>query len=286
MGGGPVDQTAGVRDRADQTVSTIERHWIDLWTGFGRVADGEVTETADRIHVKTRLGRIPYEHVLWCRTDDDQSCVDEILEAYSDRPAVWTIGPSSAPSDLEHRLRTRGCQPFSHLTGMTLELPSGPPDPVALPAGMEIVHVGDERLLEVWADLVIEQWHLSAAERATLLQIHWEVGFDPTGPARRWLVFREEIPVAKISAVFGDVEVGVYGVGTTEAARGSGIATAMTSHVLAEARREGLRTAVLHSTPMACRLYERLGFEARCEFSVLTLPSPRTSWDGGDLTRA
>jgi ribosomal protein S18 acetylase RimI-like enzyme len=55
--------------------------------------------------------------------------------------------------------------------------------------------------------------------------------------------------------------VNVSFVATRPAARGQGLATAVTRAALLDARQRGARTASLQATAMAERLYNRLGFQ-------------------------
>jgi GNAT superfamily N-acetyltransferase len=52
----------------------------------------------------------------------------------------------------------------------------------------------------------------------------------------------------------------VYAVGAVPAARGKGIGAAITLRPLLEAREMGYRHAVLFSTEMGYRVYQRIGF--------------------------
>jgi GNAT superfamily N-acetyltransferase len=53
----------------------------------------------------------------------------------------------------------------------------------------------------------------------------------------------------------------VYAVATVPSARGKGIGAAITLKPLLEARELGYRYAVLFSTEMGVRVYERIGFK-------------------------
>ena len=64
---------------------------------------------------------------------------------------------------------------------------------------------------------------------------------------------------------------GVYMIGTLESHRGKGLASAMTSHMLWEAKNRGLKTAILQATPMGVTLYPKLGFETFCIFDIYWL---------------
>jgi GNAT superfamily N-acetyltransferase len=57
-----------------------------------------------------------------------------------------------------------------------------------------------------------------------------------------------------------DGDCGIYNVTTLDHARGRGIGTALTAHLLHAARDRGCTTSTLQSTPMAEGVYARLGF--------------------------
>jgi ribosomal protein S18 acetylase RimI-like enzyme len=66
--------------------------------------------------------------------------------------------------------------------------------------------------------------------------------------------------VATAMAFDHDGECGVFNVSTLEAARRQGLGTALTARHLHDAVQRGCSTASLQSTPMAERIYARLGF--------------------------
>jgi GNAT superfamily N-acetyltransferase len=74
------------------------------------------------------------------------------------------------------------------------------------------------------------------------------------------VAFAEGEPVS--SALTFDLagDCGIYNVGTQLHARRRGLATALTAHVLHEARARGCASASLQSTPMAERVYTGVGF--------------------------
>jgi GNAT superfamily N-acetyltransferase len=75
------------------------------------------------------------------------------------------------------------------------------------------------------------------------------------------LVIREACDIVAAALAYDSgSDCGIYNVGTIERARGRGLGTAVTLAQLHAARARGCRTASLQSTPMAQRLYARLGF--------------------------
>jgi len=78
--------------------------------------------------------------------------------------------------------------------------------------------------------------------------LHVVVAFDHDEPASSALTFD----------LAGDR--GIYNVGTLEPARRRGLATALTAHLLHDARARGCESASLQSTPMAEHVYAAVGF--------------------------
>jgi predicted acetyltransferase len=64
---------------------------------------------------------------------------------------------------------------------------------------------------------------------------------------------------------------GLYGVATLPGARGRGAGTAVTLAGLRAAHDRGYKIGILHSTPLAVGLYERIGFKP---FGQLSLYAP------------
>jgi GNAT superfamily N-acetyltransferase len=74
------------------------------------------------------------------------------------------------------------------------------------------------------------------------------------------VAFLHDEPVTSALTFDFGGDCGIYNVGTLEGARRRGLATALTAHVLYEARARGLQSASLQSTPMAEHVYAAVGF--------------------------
>jgi GNAT superfamily N-acetyltransferase len=83
-----------------------------------------------------------------------------------------------------------------------------------------------------------------------------------------------EIVAAALAYDFGE-DCGVYNVGTSAHARRRGLGTAVTAAQLYAARDRRRRTASLQSTPMAERVYARVGFRDLGRFLEYVPPVPR-----------
>lgn len=76
-----------------------------------------------------------------------------------------------------------------------------------------------------------------------------------------WVMVHEGLAVAGAWSMRHGDDCGIYAVGTVPGWRRRGLAAALVEHVLADARRDGARTATVQSTPMGVPLYLSLGFE-------------------------
>ena len=89
-----------------------------------------------------------------------------------------------------------------------------------------------------------------------------------------WLGRSESEPIAAAMSYRHDAVVGIFGVTTVEAARGRGYGTTLTARaVLAET---GLPAVLQTNSPVAARIYERLGFRR---------VAPLRQWRPGPVTR-
>lgn len=82
---------------------------------------------------------------------------------------------------------------------------------------------------------------------------------DPAG-AHFYVARLDGKSVSMLMALDHAGDCGIYMVGTIEAARRRGIATALSAHAVTAARERGCLTASLQSTAMAERVYAQVGF--------------------------
>ena len=186
-----------------------------------------------------------------------RSGLDEVMDLVErtyaepgvDRYAVWTHEPSGP---LMAAIGARGYVHDTATRAMAIDLADLP----ALDSsGLDLV---DLSLAEFWAvngldDLLPE--------------------LAPTG-SRIYAARFDGEPAATLMAFDHDGDCGIYMVGTVAPARRRGLATALSAHALGEARKRGCETASLQSTPMAERVYARVGFRDLGCFQELVPRSP------------
>jgi ribosomal protein S18 acetylase RimI-like enzyme len=101
------------------------------------------------------------------------------------------------------------------------------------------------------ADVLTGAYHWDSIRRAL---VRWCEGYHP------YLVLADGRPAATLAIYDHDGDAHVTLVGTLEAARGRGLATALMRQALADARERGCTTTTLVATKMGYPLYARLGY--------------------------
>jgi ribosomal protein S18 acetylase RimI-like enzyme len=259
-----------ISDR-DDLIRELEENLWEAWSIFGRGSGCSLHEEDDLLWFETPIPIISYNAVLKTRlqVNVDQR-IDRIVEHFAQKKAqfMWIVHPSSRPSDLRHRLQSRGVQDVEPIAGMVRnldDLPKSPP----LPNDVEVRKVADERDVSAFHQFATWRWHVPEEYKELYAAIVERFRFGKSGcKALMWQAWREEQPVSKVALYLGARSSGIYAVVTRPEARRLGLASALTLTALHEARSLGYRLAVLHSSPMAESLYRSLGFNTIVEFRL------------------
>jgi ribosomal protein S18 acetylase RimI-like enzyme len=177
---------------------------------------------------------------------------------------TWLTGPSTRPPDLGQRLERHGFSYQGAWTGMALDL-SGAATPDSRPSGLTVGPADGGAARRVWLEVIGTAFGLPPAARGVFDRLpSGDEGAEGPGGAlwRRYVGFLDGRPVSAGALVGAAGAAGVYLVGTVPGARQRGFATALTRHVLAEARALGYSLAVLQATDEGRGLYRKLGFVA------------------------
>ena len=266
----PAEGIAGFsRERIERVVET--NLW-NLWMNFGRGRGCDLVERDALIRFDTPLDVMPYNGVLCFAIEENTDVeIDAIFDHYKTRgvPFIWMVHPSAKPHDLKQRLLDRGMEEVDLIPGMAADI-AVIPRPGDLPEGIEIREVRGERETDVFLNIVAWRWHVPEDEIKYLEWIveRFGVGKKDT-PVRCWIAWRGDVPVGKALLNLADGAAGLYGVATKPEARGLGIGRAITLEIFEVARQKGYRLGVLHSSPMALSLYEKIGFRPVNTFHIM-----------------
>jgi GNAT superfamily N-acetyltransferase len=247
----------------EDVIHEIELNLWETWSNFGRGPGCTLHDESDALWFETPIPVLPYNTVIKFQVERDvDSRIDYMINRYTERnvPLLWIVHPSSLPHDLPERLQQRGLQEIEIAPCMarTLdELPEAPP----LPAGVEIREaIEDNDLMELYG-LAAWRWGVPEEFRPQLRKMiaKFEIG-ERTSKTRFWLAWKDGMPISKIGLYKGSGSAGIYGVATKPEARGLGIASLLMNVAMQAAKDMGYQLAVLDSSPLAEKLYKRLGF--------------------------
>lgn len=247
----------------EKIVHEIELNLWETWSNFGRGPGCTLHDEGDALWFETPIPTIPYNTVLKFHVEHDADRrIETLIQGYAKRNVtpLWIVHPSSFPTDLPERLVRFGYQEIEIAPCMARgldDLPEAPP----LPAGVEIREAIEEHdLIELYG-LAAWRWGVPDEFRPQLRQMieKFKIG-ERTSKTRFWLAWKDGVPISKIGLYNGSGSAGIYGVATKPEARGLGIASILMHVAMCAARDMGHRLCVLDSSPLAEKLYQRLGF--------------------------
>jgi ribosomal protein S18 acetylase RimI-like enzyme len=179
----------------------------------------------------------------------------------------WRVGPATQPTHFETYLQAHKFQHRFTTHCLTLQIPEEIPASLAPPCSpnIAVTEVLDVASLRIKSDVERDGFESSIRAGEQYYQTYLFHGFGPGTERRHYIGWLQEKPVAVSALLLHAGIAGIYGVTTLPEARRQGIGTLMTTYVLHEARKAGYAIAVLSSTPMSHAIYQRLGFEERCQ---------------------
>lgn len=252
-------------------VAQIEEALVGHWSHFGRWPKGALVEEAGTLRYETPIPQLPYNGVVRTHIDGDAAkVVDEVLESFHRRhvSCLWWDHPSASPPNLGELLAARGMSVVERVTGMSIELDEAELREPETP-GIEYVEVLDDDSLRSYSELIMSYWDVPPESQSLVEELnrYWGPG---TAPLHRWVAYdgREAVAKVLLSLAAPPGVAAIYGMSVRPAARGRGVASALTHIVLRRARELGCSRVVLHSSEMAVGVYERSGFRAACELPV------------------
>ena len=218
--------------------------WIGDPTAFG------LAEAIPQLTVVQRL-RVPDGEL--------PAVVEEVRALLRERgrpSATWEIGPTAQPADAGDHLLALCMVPDPEepeIAGMAY---TGPDPP--MPPGIEVrrAMTPDERLAH--RRVVADGFGMEAADEEELRR-QAEQGND--GVTAPYVAYIDGEPVAAASSMLFNRTVVLNGASTRAAARGRGAFRALVGARIADARAQGVESAVVQAGAMSRPILERRGFE-------------------------
>ncbi len=211
--------------------------------------------------------------------NEADAVIDEIIAWFKKQGApyfFWWTGGDTTPKDLEERLAMRGmismAEQTKELAKGILSTEQGSPCMVAdlgrmneavlsqTPKDFVIKEIAIESELADFKKVFVESYEIPEWAGQAWADAALKIGVGKT-PWRMFVGYLGDEPVATNMLFNGGGVASVYAVAALPSARGKGIGAAITLKPLLQAREEdGYKYAVLFSSEMGIKVYERIGF--------------------------
>ncbi len=257
-------------DLSDWT-RAIERNTASFLMTLSRPGGG-----ADRHdeHLQWTIGGSPIDYhnaVVSARLAPGQAdeAIRSVIGEFQARkvPGSWHLGPSMLPADLGQRLLRHGFVHAFDEPGMALDLASWNGNPRTEPV-LRVHRVLSPADLAVWDETLAQGFGSGPEEAHWVADMYGRLGYGLGTPWRHYLARLEGQPVGTATVFLDDDVAGIYFVFTLPTMRGRGVGSAIMETLLADARAEGARLAVLTSSALGTPLYRRMGFTECCSIGI------------------
>jgi len=249
--------------------SLIESNVSTFLLQMGAAGGGTTREDDD---VTWTIGGSPIGYhnaiVRFAATDEQRArtIVDEWDRELRDRalPGSCHLTPGMELTDVRRHLDDIGFVDGGHEPAMAVELTAlgAPPS-----SDVEITEVRGADALTGYRDVLAAGFGEGPTEAGWASSTFAAIGFDADW--RHYVAYDAGEAIGTASLLLTLPAGGIYFVCTHPDHRGRGVGAAITHHAMTEAAAAGAAYAVLGSSPMGHRVYERLGFRTVFTYRLL-----------------
>lgn len=259
----------------DEVEALIDRNVSEFLLSMGR-AGGGCERTDEEITWTIGGSPIGYHNAV-VRADSTPARAVELVEEWRTEllarslPGSWHLSPSMRPSTLPDLLTAAGFEDGGDEPAMAASLSALPGPP---PAGeLDIALVENPEDLQDYRRVLASGFGEGPKEADWVASIYARTGLGTDGPWRHFVGRVGDEPAATASLLLTGEAGGLYFVCTTPRFRRHGYGAAITHRTMVEAAACGARYAVLGSSPMGQKVYERLGFGTAFSYRLFELES-------------
>jgi ribosomal protein S18 acetylase RimI-like enzyme len=257
----------------DHIGALIEANVDELLLSMGDAGGGS-RRVDDEIAWTVGGSPIGYHNaVVRCAASDARGgdLVEEFRSELLERslPGSWHLTPAMRPGNLPDLLSRAG---FVHageepaMAAPLSELPAAPPN-----EDLDVTLVETASDLEAYRDVLAAGFGEGPKEADWVASVYARMGFGAGGPWRHLVGSVRGEPVATASLLLHGAAAGIYFVCTTPGFRRRGHGATITHRAMLEGAACGAVHAVLGSSPMGQRVYERLGFRTVFAYQLYEL---------------
>jgi len=196
--------------------------------------------------------------------------VKEVLEYFSQNqiPMMWFLGPKSQQAGLGRILDDLDVERASmEVPGMSVDLSKHERNELEKKMGnhdIRMINPDDQQLLDGYAEIFMQAFEVDPTIRDQMRQFAAAVPSHPD--SSHFYVSKDGNPVAIASVIYEAGVAGIYHIATLPEYQGQGIATALMSKLLLDAKQRGYQYSILHSSKRGKKLYENLGYRVNFWF--------------------
>jgi ribosomal protein S18 acetylase RimI-like enzyme len=240
----------------------IESNVAEFLLTMGMIGGG--SERADDEITWTAGGSPIGYHNAVVRCDASQARGRALVEEWRTElwsrslPGSWHLSPTMWPNELAEYLTEAGFEDGGDEPAMAAVL-SDLSDMSRI-ADLDIARVNTDDDLDEYRNVLATGFGEGPREADWVASVFARAGVADEGPWRHIVGRVGREPAATASLLLTHGTAGIYFVCTRPEFRRRGFGAAMTSAAMVEAAHSGAKHAVLGSSPMGQRIYERLGF--------------------------
>jgi GNAT superfamily N-acetyltransferase len=178
-------------------------------------------------------------------------------------PALWWVGPSTQPTDLDEHLVKSGFTVDENGPGMAVEL-ARLNEGLREVSGLSIRLAQDDDTQWTWCRTMAQGFGIPADKEFVVKAWHDLLSLMNAELVLPYLGWLNGKPVSVCLLFLGAGVAGIYSVATIPEARRRGAGAWVTLHALLQARLKGYKVGVLEASEMGGSVYRLLGFQAYC----------------------
>jgi GNAT superfamily N-acetyltransferase len=235
----------------------VERHFVELIAGLDtpvlrRMPDRDVLLYLSEVPLPIFSGAVAPQFAAGTEAERTNEVLDVLFA--NGQPFQWWAGPLTHTDRVAAVVEGRGLVTEGPTPGMHADLAL-----VTLPAPNGEVVIDRCRTREEWleANRVFTEAFGIPADFAEVFVDLWQAADRPVQLVARL----DGVPVGCAAGLAIDGVMGVYNVGTLEAARRQGVGRALTAELMRIGRRLGCHSSILHASALGYPVYLSLGYE-------------------------
>ncbi|WP_321422238.1 GNAT family N-acetyltransferase [uncultured Methanobacterium sp.] len=250
-----------MEDREKSIAHLIEKNAVDFFMNLGRLNQDEVY---DKPEIKCILTPKWESRIFMANFDEKEASklFHRIISKSNQLniSPLWYVSPFSRPFNLKKLLNDHYFYYLKDWKAMAIDLDVFTEN-FDIPENLEIKVVSNISELKNWVNVLVKGFKLAENKIESYKNYFTNLGVEQPLNFQFYLGIYNEKPVGSLILFEGSDAAGVYYVSTLHEARRKGVAAAMITKILYDAKNKGYRICVLHASEEGYPLYKKIGFK-------------------------